>query len=399
MLILASVWLSVLVGILCIPLLTLFFELAFARAPVPDALAERLDEQSGARTAIIVPAHNESAGILPTLMDIKLQLGPSDRFIVVADNCSDDTAAVAGSVGAEVIERNDPDKIGKGYALNCGLAHLNDSPPEFVLFIDADCRVQNDMLSRLRRACAAFDAPVQACFLMVAAEHSPINHVLAEFAWITKNWARPLGLLALGLPVQLMGTGMIFPWRLINSVNLASGNLVEDLKLGLDLAAAGHAPHFYPYVIGKSEFPLSTKGTDSQRQRWVQGHLSLLVRNGPKLLVRAITTQNWPLLILVLDLAVPPLSLLLLLLLAAFVAGLAVILIGGPSTAAAIAAANLALLACSVFLAWFKFGRQLIPLRDLVTITRQICRKLPFYLSVYLRKKTTVWVRTDRSKD
>jgi cellulose synthase/poly-beta-1,6-N-acetylglucosamine synthase-like glycosyltransferase len=399
MLILASVWLSILAGILCIPVLTIFFELVFARAPVRDELVETLEEQIGARTAIIVPAHNESAGILPTLMDIKPQLGPNDRFIVVADNCSDDTAAVARSVGAEVIERDDPTKIGKGYALNYGLAHLNDSPPEFVLFIDADCRVQHDMLSRLQRACAAFDAPVQACFLMVAAEHSPINHALAEFAWIIKNWARPLGLLALGLPVQLMGTGMIFPWRLISSVNLASGNLVEDLKLGLDLAAAGHAPHFYPYVIGRSEFPLSTKGTDSQRQRWVQGHLSLIVRNGPKLLLRAITTQNWPLLILVLDLAVPPLSLLVLLLLPAFVAGLAVILIGGPSTAAAIAGATLVLLACSVFLAWFKFGRQLIPLRDLVTVAPEIFRKLPFYLSVYLRKKATVWVRTDRSKD
>jgi glycosyltransferase involved in cell wall biosynthesis len=56
---------------------------------------------------VIVPAHNESAGILPTIEDIKRQLSPGDRLLVVADNCSDDTAAVAAAAGAEVIARDD----------------------------------------------------------------------------------------------------------------------------------------------------------------------------------------------------------------------------------------------------------------------------------------------------
>src|ERR1700730_7389902 len=57
-----------------------------------------------ARIAVIVPAHNESVGILPTLADIKAQLRASDRLLVVADNCTDDTASVAALVGAEVLE-------------------------------------------------------------------------------------------------------------------------------------------------------------------------------------------------------------------------------------------------------------------------------------------------------
>ena len=48
--------------------------------------------------------------------------------------------------------------------------------------------------------------------LMTAPEDSPINYRVAEFAWRVNNWVRPLGLAALGLPCQLMGTGMAFPW-------------------------------------------------------------------------------------------------------------------------------------------------------------------------------------------
>ena len=77
------------------------------------------------RMAVLVPAHNESCGLLPTLEDIKPQLRPCDRMLVIADNCTDDTAAVAAACGAEVIERRDAAKRGKGYALDFGLRHLD----------------------------------------------------------------------------------------------------------------------------------------------------------------------------------------------------------------------------------------------------------------------------------
>src|SRR3954468_13749647 len=69
------------------------------------------------RCAVLVPAHDEEAGIARTLGDLLPQLGPGDRLVVVADNCADGTAAVARGAGAEVLERTDPDHRGKGYAL------------------------------------------------------------------------------------------------------------------------------------------------------------------------------------------------------------------------------------------------------------------------------------------
>jgi hypothetical protein len=42
----------------------------------------------------------------------------------------------------------------------------------------------------------------------------------------------------------LMGTGMAFVWPQLAGAPLASGHLVEDMQLGLDLAAAGAPPRF-----------------------------------------------------------------------------------------------------------------------------------------------------------
>src|ERR1700733_12435386 len=124
MLIFISVALAAIAGLLSVPVAVLFIEVMAALSLVEEKPLEVLNPQAPKRVAVIVPAHDESAGILPTIEDIKRQLSPGDRLLVVAHNCFDDTAAVAAAAGAEVIERRDPGKIGKGYALDWGLRHL-----------------------------------------------------------------------------------------------------------------------------------------------------------------------------------------------------------------------------------------------------------------------------------
>jgi len=75
------------------------------------------------RIAVVIPAHNESTGVIPTLADVSNQLLAGDRLLLIADNCNDDTAAVASAAGAEVTERNNYNKVGKGYALEWGICH------------------------------------------------------------------------------------------------------------------------------------------------------------------------------------------------------------------------------------------------------------------------------------
>jgi cellulose synthase/poly-beta-1,6-N-acetylglucosamine synthase-like glycosyltransferase len=347
---------------------------------------------------VLVPAHNEGAGLLPTLEDIKAQLRPADRLLVVADNCTDDTGAVAAAAGADVISRHDLERTGKGYALAWGLRHLEANPPDIVIVIDADCRLAGALIARLAAACTATHKPVQALDLMIAPKDSAINSRVAEFAWRVKNWVRPLGLRALGLPCQLMGTGMAFPWDVIRSTELASGLIVEDLKLGLDLAAAGNAPVFLPSVCVTSEFPSSLEGTLSQRRRWEQGHLGMILTMVPRLLVVAIRQTNLDLLALALDVAVPPLSLLAMLVVAVSIVSALATLLGFPSIAILVSTASLMAFITGVFLSWFKFGRDILPPSAILLIAPYIIRKLPLYARILFQRSRAQWIRSDRKR-
>ena len=349
------------------------------------------------RIAVLVPAHNESKGLLPTLADVKSQLHPRDRLLVVADNCSDDTAAVARAAGAEVVERNDPSRRGKGFALDHGIAHLAADPPDVVVMIDADCRVAQGAIGSLAVACAASNRPVQGLDLMTAAAGSPVSTQVAEFAWRVKNWVRPLGLRNLGLPCLLVGTGMAFPWHLIRSADLANASLVEDLKLGLELARSGTPPMFCPSARVVSEFPISAAGAQSQRQRWEQGYITTIAGMAPRLLGQAIARADLCLLALALDLLVPPLSLLTLLVVATFVLAALAALSGLSAAALAVSTASLAGLAAAVALAWWNWGRDALPASALLSITPYVLCKLGLYRRILFGRTTAQWTRTERS--
>ena len=350
------------------------------------------------RLAVMIPAHNESTGIVPTLADVKAQLLPADRLLVVADNCLDDTAAVAAAAGAETIERHEPKRIGKGYALDFGVRHLSLDPPSVVIVIDADCRVAKDTIDQLALTCASTNRPVQSLYLMGAPINSPIKHRVAEFAWRVKNWVRPLGLFGLGLPCQLMGTGMAFPWEAIRSANLASGSLVEDLKLGIELAYSGSPAIFCPSASVTSLFPFSVGGANSQRARWEHGHVNMILTSVPRLISEGVTRGDLGLIVLALDLAIPPLSLLAILLVTlTFVSGVAA-LFGLSYAALVVNLASIGVLALATFLSWMKYGRDIVPPGAIAAVPSYICTKLPMYRRLLSGRIVSEWVRTERKK-
>jgi cellulose synthase/poly-beta-1,6-N-acetylglucosamine synthase-like glycosyltransferase len=375
-----------------------FVEILAAVILPPRQCSSNVGSASRPRLAVLVPAHDESTGVLPTLEDIKAQLQAGDRLLVIADNCTDDTAAVAKAAGALVIERNDPNKIGKGYALDFGLRRLDANPPEIVVMVDADCRLGEGAIGRLAVACALSGRPVQALYLITAPAQSAVNQQVAEFAVRVKNWVRPLGLSTFNLPCQLTGTGMAFPWALIRAADLASGQIVEDLKLGLDLALAGSPPLFCPSAIVTSEFPSSVAGAESQRQRWEHGHVDMIVTEAPRLIKAGITQANFKLLALVIDMAVPPLVLLGLTVIAVVAVGAVAAVLGFSSLALVIAMASLAAFAASLFMAWLKCGTDILPLGALVGSVPYILAKFRRHSRLPARGGSSPWIRTDRKK-
>jgi cellulose synthase/poly-beta-1,6-N-acetylglucosamine synthase-like glycosyltransferase len=349
--------------------------------------------------AVLVPAHNESGGIVPTLENIKKQLRPGERLVVVADNCIDDTAKVARAAGGEVIERQDPNRIGKGYALDFGLRYLDNNPPDIVVMVDADCWLAADAIASLAAACLKSGRPAQALYLMYVPVGATVNKQIAGFAWRVKNWVRPLGLHNLGLPCQLTGTGMAFPWKVIRSVDLASGWIVEDLKLGLDLAAAGFPPLSCPSAHVTSQFATTEMASAIQRSRWEHGHIATIAKLAPRLLLTAISQGNLSLLALTLDLAVPPLSLLALLLVSIFIISGLAALMGLSVTPLAISAASLIAFSTIIVLAWNQSGRDVLPAHAISSIPFYIASKMGLYGRLLVGRNTARWIRTDRTKD
>ncbi|NMG31213.1 glycosyltransferase family 2 protein [Aromatoleum evansii] len=384
--------LAIVPALLLVPVVVLFVQVL---AALPRRRSRSVRASARPRVAVLVPAHDEALGIVATVRNIRAQLGDGDRLVVIADNCSDDTALLAREAGAEVIVRQDPQRRGKGYALDFGMRFLEAAPPQAVAIVDADCRLADGALDRLARSCGASGRPVQALYLMHAPAGAGLKLRIAEFAWAVKNRLRPLGYARLGLPCQLMGSGMVFPWATLRDAELASGHIVEDLKLGLELTAAGHAPLFCPEARVGSDFPCSDEGARTQRTRWEHGHLAMIVADAPRLLRLALTRRNLRLAALVLDLCVPPLALLTLAVVAAFALTGVLAAAAGPVLPFALATLACALLATAVLLAWAACGRDIVSFADLVRAPLYALSKIPLYLRFLVRRQVD-WVRSRR---
>lgn len=378
-----------------LPATVLFAEVVSAVTGSRDTATPQSERR---RLAVLVPAHNEASVIAATLRSIVQQLEEADRLIVVADNCSDETAAIAATEGAEVIARTDLNKRGKGYALDFGIRHLESDPPSIVVVIDADCQITEASIDKLVRCCAWTARPVQALYLMRAAKGAGLKARIAEFAWVVKNQVRPMGLNRLGLPCQLMGTGMAFPWACICSARLATGHIVEDLKLGIDLARAGTPPVFCAAAVVTSDFPVSREGIRGQRERWEHGHLGVILSETPRLLRDSLASLNVYLMALALDLSVPPLALLALLVVLVWLASVVFCAVTTAHLPLNMTSAAAILLALSVLMCWARYGRPIISLGSLGLAMVYALWKVPLYVR-FLGARQLRWVRSKRDED
>jgi cellulose synthase/poly-beta-1,6-N-acetylglucosamine synthase-like glycosyltransferase len=371
------------------------------RSPAP--LAPELTWEA-TPVGVIVPAHNEALGIEATLATLYPQLKPQDHLVVVADNCTDATAALAqATVPADrtvtILERWDPDRRGKGYALDYGLKFLggdpHHAPPAVVIIVDADCHCHPGCLATLTQATRTTGRPTQALYLLDTPPNPNPKTLISAFAMKVKNAVRMRGLARFGWPCPLGGTGMAFPWQALQGVNLATGHIVEDMKLGLDLAIAGYPPLFWGTAQVTGCLPGEESASTSQRTRWEHGHLQILQNYVPHLLGAAIAQKRLDLAIMALDLAIPPLSLLVVLWvgwtgLTAIASFLGISWV--PLILGAIAGGNLFI---AILGAWAGFARQDLPLHRLLSIPLYILWKIPLYFK-FLYRPQSEWVRTKR---
>ena len=263
------------------------------------------------RFAVLVPARDEEA----VIGDCLASLGTLDheRFetIVIADRCSDATAAVAARAGATVWAR-DAGEDGKGAALAWALDRLGRERPgiDAVVMVDADCTVSPNLLAAFEARLLAGARAVQAAYGIANPEASwaaALRYASLELM----NVVRPLGASALGASAGLYGTGMAFSAELLARVPWTSRSLVEDREQHLALVAAGERVAFAPEARVRSPAPVTLGGSRGQQRRWEAGRGTLVRKWLPVLLGRGLRRRDAAQLHAAAELLVPPQSVLL----------------------------------------------------------------------------------------
>ncbi|MDP6539819.1 MAG: glycosyltransferase family 2 protein [Planctomycetota bacterium] len=341
--------------------------------------------------AVLVPARDEAETIAATVGDLVGQLREGDRLLVVADNCTDETAELARRAGAEVVERTDPEKEGKAHALAFGREVLGALPPRVVIVLDADGRAPTDLVGTLARHVEATGRTVQAEFTSAAGAGGGVR-ALSVLAILVKNRVRPAALRTLGVPCLLNGSGMAFPWSVFEGLDLGGAGMVEDMRLAVDLALCDEGAVLCDHVRLRSTPPAERAGLLDQRRRWEHGHLDTLVHQVPRLLAAGMFDLRPRLLWFAAHLAVPPLAML---------AGLLVIccalalpgpwLWGGSPWPGVAALSGLALLTLGTLVAWARFGRGLVSFTALLATPAYVLWKLPLYLAFLARGPSEAW--------
>lgn len=347
------------------------------------------------RIALLVPAHDEEGVVRASVMAMRAAAPPGTKVLVVAHNCSDRTADEAAAGGAIVHRLDEPDRRGKGYALAGGRDALALDPPDVVVVVDADCTPEAGSIATLAATAAATGRVAQASYLFrPRPDASPVVQI-SSFAMLVKNLVRQRGAKRVGGPALLTGSGMAFPWGLFATLDLATGNIVEDLALGVDLVAMGKPPLFEEQAIIWST-PSNEAGTGTQRARWEGGFVATARRFGLPLLGRGLRQGRWPMIWMGLHLCVLPLTLVLAANGAALGVWTLLWLLGVPPGPALLELGVTAALLLLVLAAWAAAGRAMLSGHVLLRLPLYLLWKIALYGRILRKREQPAWVRTER---
>jgi len=261
------------------------------------------------RVTVLVPAYNEADSITRCVASLRTQTYPESLtdVVVVADNCTDDTAAVAAAAGARVLDRDEPSRRGKGQALAWAMTQIlaEDRPPDAIVVVDADSIAVPELLERLVHVFERGAPVVQGESLLELDDEAPS---LRAVAMLLINRVRPAGRALFGLPCSLAGNGMLFGRDLLRAHPWNAFSSVEDAEYELSLRAQGIRPAFAKGAIVRSGNAPNAAAAERQQLRWEGGKLYLARRFLPGLTASAIRTRDPWLLDAAWELAVPPLG-------------------------------------------------------------------------------------------
>ncbi len=262
-------------------------------------LGRRFEARSLCRYAVLIAARNESAVIGQLLDSIRAQDYSRELVdvYVVADNCTDNTAAVAASHGAVVYQRQNKLQVGKGYALNFLLEkiaqeHSGVRYDGFFVF-DADNLLEPDYITEMNKVFSS-GCPVVTGYRN--AKNFGDNWITAGYGAFflreSEFLNRPRDFL--GTSCAVSGTGFLFSASLLEK--LGGWNyfaLTEDLEFTVDLICRGEKVAYCHTAVLYDEQPTGFQQSVQQRARWMKGFMQIMAKRGGSLVRSMFSTGNF----------------------------------------------------------------------------------------------------------
>lgn len=340
------------------------------------------------RIAILIPAHNEELLIADTVSNARRQDYPDDSMLVfvIADNCSDKTAALASVAGARVFVRTG--NPGKGQGLYDAFELLLKEDWEAFLVMDADSHLHPGALSAINDAIEAGSQALQIRYGVLNPDES-IRTRAMELSTASFNALRPLGKVCLGLSAGINGNGFCLTRETVERVPYLAHSIVEDIEYHMLLLKSGIKVGFLDHVWVKAQMPVGGRGATVQRVRWERGRI-ITIRNYAPALFSAWRQGQSGALDGLIDVLMPPVSLVFLALLpGVFAADLLprILAMGGMAIMflhyliAAFSYGNMrSFFLLLLYVPWYVFWKTVVVIRSLVT------------------EKNLPWIRTDRNQ-
>ena len=271
----------------------------FLYIPVPWLRKEKPHGPAKAnRYAVLICARNEQRVIGDLIASLRGQTYDQSllSIFVLADNCTDDTAMVARVAGAHVYERFNQVRVGKGYALQELLEHLEQDYPrgfDGYFVFDADNILDENFISEMNNV---FDNGYKVVTSYRNSKNFGDNWISAGYSIFFLREATQLNRarMMFGTSSCVSGTGFLF------SSEIARENggwkhflLTEDFEFTVDRILKDDTVGYCENAIIYDEQPTRLGQSFTQRARWIKGYLQVFSRYGFKMLKKTVVDGSF----------------------------------------------------------------------------------------------------------